>query len=472
MGFNVHNANDNVPPMMGGHVGLTLRATPYNPDVHHSAADVLTGHSTPSTTATFGQFGFHSPQRASPKTDETPPAHVAGGVSVLLWLASLAATGWTVYSGAAGIVQLLAVIVLLWASLALSYTQARAANSVGREVGALSALLAFAGTIYVLAAHFGLLGTAVMSAGVLTCAALGLGYVLHSRICLRAAAFLGLAWLAAGLTAAGAPQIAWGLPLFGALALIISAHRHDQAAFSLSHLPLYGWLGAALSLAVLGGIMPAIHAVCLVMAAAFTEYRAGRYLEQRQSSFGQAMSAWGWIIFMTALIAATDFWLRGDAVPWTFDTLTPLASAGFIMAALAAIFAIILIEIARITYRPQSVLAALCIPVFIAGALFIPAYAHIIDGAAGIIPQWAGVTLRQGIGLIFGGISFALAWRHILTGIRRSQSGKIFGGIAAIMGLSVIALDHILMTPQALIIFAGAALLALLASRNFVQADT
>lgn len=472
MGFDHRTANDNMPPMMGGHVGETLRATPYNSTIHNHSSGGVSVIGAQSSMARFGQFGFDIPQRVETKVDDKGPTGVAGTLSTMLWLVCLAAIAWTTYSEAPGIHQLAAVIAALWFSIFMSYVQGRANNRTGLEIGALSALLAFAGSNYVLAAHFGLLATPVMSAGVLTCAALGLGFALHSRICLRAAALLGLAWLAAGLTAAGAPHAVWGLPLFGALALIISAHRHDQAAFSLSHLPLYGWLWAALSLAVLSAIMPAIHAICLVMAAAFTEHRAGRWLEQRANSFGQAMSAWGWIIGMTAFIATTDFWLRGDAAPWTYNAQTPLASAGFTLAALAAVFAILLIEIARAKARSKSPLSALCIPVAIACVLFIPAYAHMIDTTATTLPEWTGVTTRQGIGLGFAGIGFALSWRHVLIGARAAQSGKVFAGIAVIAGLGVIALDHILITPQALMIFAGAALLALITSGKISQATT
>ena len=461
-------ANDNVPKQGNpAAVGMTpagaaLRARAYRPPTPPAESLTL---SAPSTLMDYTPVWS-----ARGESDLVSSAEDFGKKACLTaWAASAAATAWAIYTGAPGIFHLVAIIALLWSSIALGYFMSRTHNRAGVELSALSALLAFAGSIYVIAAHFGILAPPVLSAATMAMSALALGFILRSKICLRLSALLGLAWLAACMTAGSISLLFWGVPVFTAAALFCAARQDDEAAFNLSHILIYGWIASALALAVNGAFLPAIYAVALFFAAAATEHRLGRLSQDKARLLGEPISAWGWVLSMGALLAMTDFWLRGDAMPWVMNSLDPLGLALFMGLAITAIIVILFTEIRRVVSRPQSPLLALCLSMIYAAVIFAPLYAPKIAQMDTPSLTEIGLTSSQGAGLVFTGVAFALSIIYAINGARRVQPMRIIMGLTALIALAVIALDHLLITPEALLISAGAAFVSFLISCAFIK---
>ena len=473
MAIDYRVANDNVPkqgsPVRERSIpegmtlaGNALRARAYKPNANEAESLTLSAPD---------RLMNYSPVWSARDNHAAGSRAVNFGVkaSALGWVASAAAAAWAIYSGAPGMFHLIAIIALLWSSVALGYFMSRKESRAGVELSALSALLAFGGSIYVIAAQFGILAPPPLSAAIMATGALALGFVLRSKVCLRLSAILGLAWLAACVVSGGMTALFAAIPVFAAAAALIAASQDDEAAFNLSHLLGYGWIAAALALTVTGGILAAHHAVALFFATAATEHRIGRLLQDKARPLGEPMSAWGWALSMGALIGLTDFWLRGDAMPWSMNALDPLGLALFMGLAMTALVVILFTEIRRVVTRPQSPALALCVSVIFAAAILSPLYAPMAANMPMASLADIGLTSSQGMGLLFAGAAFALSCIYAVNGARRVQPLRVIMGLAALIALAVVALDHLLITPEALLIFGASAFVSILVAIAFIK---
>jgi len=472
MAIDYRVANDNVPKQSTPHVkepagisstGEALRARAY-------ASSSVTSRDSSLTLSSPDSLMDYSPVW-SPR-GESGQSKLGGfglKASLTAWVLSIAAIAWSVYTGAPGVFHLIAVIALMWASIAMGYFASRRGNRAGTELSALSALLAFAGTIYVIAAHFGILAPPAISAATLATGALALGVVLRSQICVRLAVILAIAGLAAGMTMGGPALLFWAAPVFGGLTCAAAIAQNDEAAFNLSHLLVYGWIGAALAIAVSGGFIPAIHGAALFFAAAAAQHRIGRLMQDKARPFGEPAAAWGWALSMAGLIGITDFWLRGDSMPWVMNTLDPVGLAVFIGLALCAVTVILLAEIRRVITRPQSPLLALSAAVICAVVIFAPLYAPMIAQLDMVSLSDIELSTSQATGLLFAGAAFAISCIYGVNGALRVQPLRVIAALAALGALAVAALDHLLITPEALMIFGVAAFVSILTAIGFIK---
>ena len=472
MAIDYRVANDNVPKQSTPHsaepagissTGAALRASAYASSPAASRSGPLT-LSSPDTLMDYSPVWSPRGNTAQSKT-----LRFGLKASMTAWVLSIAAMAWSVYTGAPGIFHLIAAIVLMWASIALGYCMSRRGSRAGLELSALSALLAFAGTMYVIAAHFGILAPPAITAATLAGGALALGVVLRSQICLRLAAIVGIAGLAAYMAMGGSAMLFWAAPIFGGLTTLAAISQNDEATFNLSHILIYGWIASALVLAVSGGLIPALHGAALLFAAAVTQHRIGRLMQDKAQPFGEPTAAWGWALSMAALIGITDFWLRGDAMPWVMDTLSPVGLAIFIGLALCAVTVILFTEIRRVVTRPQSPLLALSAAVILSAVIFAPLYAPEITSIDMASLSDIGLSTSQAIGLLFAGAAFAVSCIYGVNAARRVQPFRVIAALAALVALAVVALDHLLITPEALMIFGCATFVSILIAIAFIK---
>ena len=470
MAIDYRVANDNVPkrgtseaPATGSFnpAGAALRAKIFTPK---SNTDDTVTVSAPSTLMDYTPVWAPAAKSAADS-----PFGFGLKAGLTAWILSVAGAGWAIYAGAPGIFHLVAALAVMWASIVIGYFMSKRESRAGVELSALSALLAFAGTLYVIAAHFGLLAPPALMAATLAGGALALGLVLRSQIGVRLAAILGIAWLAASLISGHVSLLFWLIPAFAGITLLSAASQDDEAAFNLSHILLYGWLAAALALAVTGGIVPAIYAAALFFGIAAAQRRIGRMMQDTAHPMGEPTAAWGWTLSMASLIGITDFWLRGDAMPWAMGSLDPVGLALFVGLALCALTLILLTEIRRVVTRPQSPGLALSIAIIIGAVMFAPLYAPALAQTDMVSLTEMGLSTSQGVGLLFAGAAFALSCIYAVNGARRVQPLRVVAALLALAGLAVVALDHLLITPEALLIFGAAVFVSLVTAIGFIK---
>ena len=417
-----------------------------------------------------------SPLRASkppiyqmPETLAEAPAERKTATSTLFtlasfaWLATIAANIWAISAAPSpGLHMILAVMAIL-TSLWVTYFSAKAVRPALHELSAMSAVLAFAVSLYVTNMRFGVIISPIAGAGLTALAALGVGMVAQSVMALRLSAIFGAVWAGLGFTAVGVKPFLWGFPALLSLQLFAAQIKRDGQTFTLSVLSGYFWILGTAYLAFTGGLISALQLTSLLFLIGALHLRAGKLMQDMQHEFGLTQTNLGWMAMITGLLGVQDFWLSPLRAPWLGLPVNITGQSVWVIIAIAIIVCICAIELRRVKTRPQTLTLALFSTLLCAT---IAALAVQASTAAELLQGW-GANPMPNLGLTLGAVVTAAAAAMIVNGIRRGKTIMVLIGALAILAQTVIVLEHISQNADQALFFGAATFICVLCTALF-----
>lgn len=470
-------ANDNVP---NGHDGA-----PNQPQISAAGQTILRHRAMterPSMTLS-SQSGDDSYAPVwQDLTQESPPAKrqnrkTGFAIVTLLWLCAITANVWAIMTGPAPALHIMLATTAIMTSLGIVYFAARHNRRGLQEIGALSAVLGFALSLYVMSMRFGLYVSPLSGAGLTAAAALGIGALGHSVIALRLSAIFSIVWAALsfglfdltalGLSSASAQTFLWGFPALWSLQVFCAHYLRDGAALTLSVFAGYFWLIGMAYAALDTNILSALHVTTSLFLIGALHVRLGKVMQDVAAPFGLSQTNWGWLAMMAGLLGVQDFWLSPLRAPWLGLPQTSAAQTLWAIGAGLVIVAILAAELRRIKTRPQSLTRALSVTLLCALVMALAVQTSALAGALQIM----GLNPMPNIGLILGAVVTALSIAMILNGFRRHSAFMVLLGLAGLVAEIVIILDPIMQSVDHAVLYGAASFVFALFAALFAGAD-
>lgn len=451
-------ANDNVP---NGYDSAPLSRAGAIIMGHGENADHITGGS-PSRASRPPIY--HKPEtQAQASAERKTTTSTLFTIASLAWLASIAANIWAISAAPSAGLHMVIAVMAIFTSLSVCYFSAKAKRSALHELSAMSAVLAFAVSLYVTNMRFGLIISPLTGAGLTALAALGIGITAQSVMALRLSAIFGAVWAGLGFAATGVKPFLWGFPALLSLQLFAAQAQRDSEAFSLSVLSGYFWILGTAYFALTIGMISALQLTTLLFMIGALHLRAGKVMQDRAMDFGLTQTNLGWMAMIIGLLGVQDFWLSPLRAPWLGLPVNITGQSAWVIITGAILICIFALELRRIKTRPQTLTLALCSTLLCAA---IAALAVQASTVAELLQGW-GANPMPNLGLALGAVVTALAAAMIVNGIRRGKTFMVLIGALAILAETVIVLQHISQSAEHAIFFGAATFICVLSAGLF-----
>ena len=448
---NVPNGYDSAPLSRAGAIIMG-----HGENAAHIRGVSVSGLSTPPIDQRYDGTESLGAQHVAAQNSLSPIASFA-------WLATIAANIWALSAAPSAGLHMVIAVMAIFTSLSVSYFSAKANRLALHEISAMSAVLAFAVSLYVTNMRFGVIISPIAGAGLTALAALGIGMTAQSTMALRLSAIFGAVWAGLGFAATGVKPFLWGFPALLSLQLFAAQIQRDGQALTLSILSGYLWILGTAYLALTNGMISALQLTTLLFMIGALHLRAGKVMQDKAMDFGLTQTNLGWMAMIIGLLGVQDFWLSPLRAPWLGLPVNITGQSAWVIITGAILICIFALELRRIKTRPQTLTLALCSSLLCAAIAALAIQASTI---AELLQGW-GANPMPNLGLALGAVVTALSAAMVVNGIRRGETFMVLIGALAILAETVIVLQHISQSAEHAIFFGAATFICVLCAGLF-----
>jgi len=355
--------------------------------------------------------------------------------------------------------KFLSSIAVLWVGLWTNYVASDHNRWRLSEIAIVSALGALISLIIFITNYFGLNLTPTDGFILMSVLALGLGYILKSRIAILASICTTLLWAIMSLI--GAVPVNNMIILFPVLTLgQIYFGSKIQSGLTIGLAVVTGYYGLIGLITMLWAneLFPLTHASALLFILGVAHHRSGKAAEDSQITGSNIHIYSGWIVATISAIIFQYFWLSPDAILQVTATLDPRSLQIWKLAVSLSILAVLVSSIIRFKHSQITLSGIFLLTVSSALIPFMIWFPNWPESFAANIP---GAEASPAFGLVIGASVMAAALGFAINGIRRQSTLMVALGLMTLIFEIYLLMTPSLMTTDNMIIFFASFLAAL-----------